>query len=614
MRIMLTMLLLSAMFILTGGGPLPQVPARKWIKFGFDDPTPKYLAENIRLIETFMPADGTGINMHKSVRRPNGKKFFTEWNYFSGKRFERAWFQEDVKYLKQVKAVRLKHNFINTNFSSFGREFDIFDDQFWETVCHNFGVMAWAAREGGCAGLRFDLEDYGGQTLWRFDPGRGKSYEEAWTAARKRGRQWMTAIAKEYPDIKLFCFFWLDLAMGAARSGNPDIYGTLQSSSVGLLVPFINGIYDVLPPGAQIIEGMEAAGYGAYREESYQQLRGSRDAFHRLLLAPENRRKFREQTSLAIATYTSSYYDNWRENSAYAFNKHLASEKMDYPDLFRRNFILAVKYSDEYVWTWSDNRKWYPMKYPQPHMDRLMAKGFGHPNYKNVPGPYMGMAIPGIEESIKFALDPYGYARQVLASGKKMKNLLYNGGFESRSPRHESVTGLAPDSVVIKNIPNWETWQPKFSKGTFSLAPGKGIGGGCAVKLEAVNRGTIHQPVKVKKSAVYIVRACCRTEGRANPGLSVGWRDPKGKWCGQLAGLTGVFNEDIGNGWKRATVVVTSIHPRAGFLSVGLYSTAKGNGNIIYFDNIEVFELFSGKPQVAPHIGAYMKRSAEKRK
>lgn len=610
-KAILSVLFLSTAIILGGGEQLAGSPVKKWIKFGFDDPTPKYLAENIGLIEQFMPADGTGINVHKAVKLPNGKIFHTEWNYFSGQKFDRAWFQEDIRFMKQVKAKRLKHNFLNTNFASFRREFDIFDDQFWATVCHNFGVMAYVAKEGGCAGLRFDLEDYGGQTLWRFDPARGKSYAEAWETARKRGQQWMGAIVKEFPDIKLFCFYWLDLAMGAARSGNPDIYGILQSSSVGLLVPFINGVYDMLPPNAQIIEGMEASGYAAYNEASYQRLRGNRDAFHRKLLAAENLRKFREQTSLAIATYTSSYYDNWREKSAYAFNKHLIGEKMDYPALFRRNFILSVKYSDEYVWTWSDNRKWYPMKYPQAHMDRLLAKGFGHPNYKNVPGPYMGMAIPGIEESIKFALDPYGYARQYLNSGKKLKNRLYNGGFETVSGKAKPATGLAPDSVVIKNIPNWETWQPKFSKGTFSLAPGKGIGGSNAVKLEAVNRGTIHQPVQVKKSAVYIVRACCKTEGRVNPALSVSWRDPNGKWCGQMAGFSGVFKEDIGSGWKRATVVVPSVIPQAGFLSVGLYSTARNLGDIVYFDNIEVFELFGEKPQAASHITDYLNRSGD---
>ena len=46
-----------------------------------------------------------------------------------------------------------------------------------------------------------------------------------------------------------------------------------------------------------------------------------------------------------------------------------------------------------------------------------------------------------------------------------------------------------------------------------------------------------------------------------------------------------------------------------GFLSVGLYSTARNPGDIVYFDNIEVFELFGEKPQVASHITDYLKRS-----
>lgn len=599
--------------ILLSGAELYEAPKKKWIKFGFDDPTPKYLVENIKLIETFLPADGTGINVHKGAKLPNGKKFHTEWNYFTTRRFDKKWYAEDIKYLKKLKATRLKHNFINTNFAAFTKEFDIFNDHFWEVVCHNFSVMAYVAKEGKCVGVRFDLEDYSGQTLWRFDPTKGKSYDEAWKMARKRGRQWMSSMIREFPDMKLFCFFWLDLANGAAASGNPDLYGSLRGSSVGLLVPFINGVYDALPPTAQIIDGMEASGYAAYNEASYQRLRGIRNNNHRKLLAPENQRKFLEQTSLAIATYTSCYYDNWRVNSPYSFVKYVKSEKMDYPTLFRRNFILSAKYSDEYVWTWSDNRKWYPCKYPHPHMDRLLKKGFGHPNYKKVPGPYMGQAIPGIEEAIKFALDPYGYAKKLLASGKKMKNRLYNGGFENVSSKVKHASALAPDSIVIKKLPNWETWQPKFSKGTFTLAPGKGINGSYAVKLEGVNRGTIHQPVQIKKNAVYIVRACCKVEGNVNPGLSAGWRAANGKWCGILTGQSAAFTEDLGNGWKRATIVVSTIHPTAKYLSAGLYSTAKGKGNIVYFDNVEVFELFGEKEKVAPHITAYLKKNAGKK-
>ena len=610
MKFLVHVLLLAVVFSLSAA-ELYEAPRKKWIKFGFDDPTPKYLAENIKLIETFLPADGTGINVHKGAVLPDGKKFHTEWNYFTTRRFQKEWYKEDIRYLKMLKATRLKHNFINTNFSAFTKEFDLFNDHFWEVVCNNFSVMAYVAKEGGCKGIRFDLEDYSGQTLWRFDPTRGRTYDEAWKMARKRGQQWMKAITKEFPDIKLFCFFWLDLIMGPASNNSKDLYNALQSSSNAMLVAFINGVYDVLPPEAEIIEGMEASGYGAWNEASYLQLRGRRDNAHKKLLAPENQRKFREQTSLAIATYTSCYYSTWRPNSSYSFEKYLKTEKMTYSQLFRRNFTLSVKYSDEYVWTWSDNRKWYPCKYPHPHMDRLMKVGFKHPDHKKVPGPYMGMAIAGIEESIKFALDPYGYAEKFLASGKKIKNRLYNGGFESAAVKSTHQAGLAPDSIVIKKLPNWETWQPKFSKGTFTLAPGKGINGSNAAELDGVNRGTIHQAVQLKKTASYIVRACCKVEGKVHPGISVSWRDAKGKWCGQLAGLTGVFSEDLGNGWKRGTIVVTSLHPSAGFLSVCLYSTAKEKGNKVYFDNVEVFELFGEKAVVAEHIKEYLKKNPD---
>lgn len=592
----LTALMFPVLLIGANTTELYQEPAKKIIKFGWDDPKPAFFEKNLKEIETFLPYDGTGINMSKSIPGPDGKMVDSEYRLFSKLKFSRDWFKDEIAALKRIKSDKLTHNFINTRSSTFTKEFDIFDDAFWEATCNNIAVMAWIAREGNCKGIRFDLEDYGNMQLWRYRASCGKSYAEAWKKTRERGKQWMKAIAKEYPDITIFCFFWLDLMMGSG-DGAPLLYERLEGAGTGLLVAFINGIYDELPPGAKIVDGMEAHGYGAKDIAAFHRMRAMRENRFRRFIAPENQKKFRDQTSFAAATYISCYYN---QEPPYSFKKAMEQEKMTPLEFFRRNFAIAVNYSDEYAWTWSESRKWYPIKFGHAYQEKSLKRN------PEVDGPYIGLAIPGIEEAIAFGRSPYQYAMTFLKNSPNPENLVKNPGFEVAVEQKKNDLELAPDSVILKKLPNWETWQHKNSKGTFSLAEGKGIGGGNAIKLEGVSTGCAHQGIKINPNSAYIVRASAKTEGRAGGSLGIQWRNKDGIWCNHSLSLSSPFNEDIGNGWKRATIVVSSVPENTLYLSPMLNSAGSSGKDFILFDNIEVFDLFSKKTVIAPHLKKYL--------
>ena len=575
---------------------------KKIIEFSWGNPTPENLDRNLELIETYVPHDGLGIDISKVITLPNGKKTLNNWHSFTKIRYRREWYVRDIEHLKKVhaRARHLKYNFLNTSASSFTGEFDLFDDEFWDAVCEKFAIFAWVAKQGGCTGIRFDLEDYGNQQVWRYRPSCGHSWAEAWDKARQRGRQWMTAVTKEYPDITVFCFFWLDLMMGYA-DGLPDLYGRLESCGTGLLVAFINGIYDVLPPNAKIVDGMEAHGYGAYELSSYNRMRAFREQRFPQLLSPENRIKFRRQGSFACATFMDAYLVGKGK-----FQDYRKEKKMTALELFRRNFTWAVQYSDEFVWTWSESRKWFPGRFPHAWQEKSLSK------YPQLPGPYMGMAMPGVEDAISYARDPWNYALQRLKKTEGLKNLLKNPDFESTAAA-KAVLSPAAGSVMIPKLPCWETWQHKKSKGSFSLAEGKGIVGN-ALLIKNVSHGCAHQTVKIDPNSAYIVRASAKVFNQCGASLSVQWRNAQGKWCDHAMNVAASFTEDLGNGWKRATLVIRNVPENARYLSVMLNSYAGGPDDSVLFDNVEVFAMFEKEPAAAPHLKDAMEKWTASRK
>ena len=232
--------------------------------------------------------------------------------------------------------------------------------------------------------------------------------------------------------------------------------------------------------------------------------------------------------------------------------------------------------------------------------------------HPKLPGPYIGMAIPGVDDAISYARDPWNYTLRRLKDSKSLKNLLRNPDFES-SAAAKPVLSAAPGSVMVKKLPCWETWQHKKSKGSFSLAEGKGIGGH-ALQIKNVSHGCAHQSVKIDPNSAYIVRASAKLFNKCGASLSVHWRNAQGKWCDHAMNVATSFNEDLGNGWKRATLVIRNVPENARYLSVMLNSYAGGPDDSVLFDNVELFSMFEKEPAVAPHLREALEKWTASRK
>lgn len=609
--------LAAAILLLPGNafgkeGELGKEVRKKLISFGNSGFTPANVEKHLKeLEEKWLPGyDGVNIIAHKKVKLPNGEILNLDWKWFSKTRFRKEWYKEEIKSLQNIhrRAKKFKYNFLDTSASSFTGEFDLFDDAFWDAVCNNFRVMAYVAREGKCTGIRFDLEDYGNQQKFLYRAQCGRSYEEAWNMARKRGRQWMNAVAVEYPDITLFCFFWLDLMFGFA-DGLPDTKGRLEACSTGLLVAFINGIYDALPPTARILDGMEERGYAAKTFADFCQLRGLRDARYKRLLFPENHKKLRDQTSLAVATYISPYYTPAKANAVFSAEAIRKKEGISRLAFFRRNLTYAIDFSDEFSWTYNGfSRKFTPI-----HSTHAWQEKRANTSLPEVPGPYIGMALPGIEEATIFAKNPYQYAMDRIRKDKSLKNLLPNGDFELTKTGKLYDIPIAPACEEVKKVPYWIFYRNKRSSATVSLAKGMGIDKKSAILLRGKEGGSIHTNVRVKQGNVYIVRAVSKTSGKGGGVLRIQWKNSRGRWHNHAMIIAAPYNEDLGNGWKRATLFVREIPEGSAYLCPLLTFTGTGKEDSILLDKVEVFNLFENAEKVAPHLQESMKKWQERK-
>ena len=156
---------------------------------------------------------------------------------------------------------------------------DWFDDAYWSAICHNFGILARIAREVKFTGLLFDPEEYAGK-VWRQYS--GKTHTEAIIKARQRGREWGKAVFREYPEIKIFSLFLFSNGMFLKS----DIVESTLSHA------FFNGIYDVLPESATMIEGHEYFGYFANSDQEFFRLQRDLDRTFLTRVASENIKKY----------------------------------------------------------------------------------------------------------------------------------------------------------------------------------------------------------------------------------------------------------------------------------------------------------------------------------
>ena len=517
-------------------------------------PDPALLRTNIGLVEKSCPFDGITIELPRQIK--NGKldvSFGHE--VFIPRPLDQVRMKKWVDDLKQVRFSRLKHNFTRVSVCG-ASNYGFFDDACWKIALDNVRTVARAAKAGGLKGIMFDVEHYDGKKpmLFQYVPGKGHSLEENRAKARERGRQFMNALAGEFPDIIVFTVLGsFSLNFDAVDSGAAP-----ESAQYGLANDFFNGMLDVIPPKAKLLDGMETRSYYAQDAKDFYRLANEYTVKGLQLAAPENRRKFLEQTSAAPGV--------WLEPFLWDGYYVIKSPDMDRMALFRSNLYAAMETAREYAWVYFCSGLWFDMELP-PVEERSIARY--NPTSRLLPERY-----PGLLDTLDFVRDPLGYARQ------HPGELVCREDFEKGQ-----LTGPTP--ISKKLLPGLE-FNQKHGKG--ELVPGAGIKGSTAVRFTGVRNGIPFKALKVKPGEVYYIRLDGKAEGDTYLYLGIAYRNRKPQEM-YVTRRRISFSGKSTDGYRTAELV-TLVPDNASTLIIRLGCNSNSATGAAWFDDLEIRRIF----------------------
>ncbi|MCQ2392058.1 MAG: hypothetical protein MJ240_11600 [Kiritimatiellae bacterium] len=296
-----------------------------------------------------------GVGVYVKAKGPDGKSRSSA-NVADGEvEWTHKMVEDQIADFRTAMAHKgLKESFIRALGSPHQR-LDWADDVVWGKVARSMGTLAWLAKEGGFRGLMIDPEDYHKAKQFCRRPG-----DEPWHVlaplARKRGREVFSAVFREYPEAVIFAYWFFSWNIHQAYSDEPMVSARCGGD---LWSAFVNGMLDVIPPTARLVDGNEWAYENeASRYEFMHSAIAQRNCADGLV-APENRMKYRAQVLPGFGLYLDSY-TNDKTNSAgkanhYYFGPDASGSRTGH---FARNLSAALRASGGYVWLWGEKFSW----------------------------------------------------------------------------------------------------------------------------------------------------------------------------------------------------------------------------------------------------------------
>ncbi len=224
------------------------------------------------------------------------------------------------------------------------------DDDGWKIFANNMAVVSRVAKEGWLKGLFLDWEDYGNSGQFKridYDPPIAETME----LARKRGREIGNAVFGAFPDVRFFSYWWLCVGSSFAVLQDTERDYRMRNFVWGA---FVNGLLDVIPDGAQLIDGREHYHLESFRNDFYRHAADMQIACQSLV-APENRAKYRRALSVSFGHYIDMYVND-ESISRWYFGPEGGSRL----EHFRRNIEQAARAASEYVWLYGEKGLYIP--------------------------------------------------------------------------------------------------------------------------------------------------------------------------------------------------------------------------------------------------------------
>jgi hypothetical protein len=321
----------------------PRTASKKLIEWGWDEPDPAFMRAHIAEMER-LPFDGVVFHVNSS----QGGNFV--WEMWGGRRYERTEFDAAVADLRATPFRQLSERFLRVNVTP--GNVDWFDDEAWGAVLHNTRVAAQVAREGNCRGFLFDTEQYQHQLFTFAKQPPGHTWEECRAQVRRRGAEWMRAVNAEFPEITILLTF-------AYKMARPPEGRPRSEARYGLLADFLDGLLEACSEQTVIVDAWEHS----YSYRGAAQFEAARETILQAALdwtaAPE---QYRRHVRAGFGIWLDY---NWPRHG---WDTTDVSKNYFSPPQFTDSVRAALANSDEYVWIYSEQPRWWtserlPAKY-----------------------------------------------------------------------------------------------------------------------------------------------------------------------------------------------------------------------------------------------------------
>lgn len=474
-------------------------------------------------------------------------------------------------YRKALSLPGLRHSFLGTIFRAPSNRIDWVDSAAWSRIGKSMATLAWFARETGMRGCQIDNEDYKLQKQFvrrHGDP----EYGELALLVRRRARELFAGVFREYPDVSIIAYWLLTI--------DPDYFRSASALTVarnkGDLWPhFVNGILDVMPPGARLIDGNEE-GYRFVARRGDFNLSSVQQRDHVIeLIAPENRVKFCSQVKVGFGLYVDAYENaefdkNGKKRTGLSYRGPVGGSRTGG---FALHAAEAAYAANEYVWLWNEKRPWVDWEKPIPKvlstdMTRVQK-------------------LKGIDDVLRAICDPETYAFRRVAELKaagQFAELLHNGECKIDSPAQGGGFVFANDSSKLGGVCG--LWVDRKSEASrFGIDTSMGDGDSFSVRAESAKGSFLYSVKDVKFGEYYSISASLK--GHAY--LRCAWKR-KGSFDWTLPHHAIPF-KDVGGEWCRALGAVGV--PENCDEMVLLFPFDLADGESVWLDNVSAAKIFT---------------------
>jgi hypothetical protein len=324
-------------------------PAVKLIEYGWDSPRPEFVRTHIREMER-RPFDGVIMRLSDG-----GGDIFQP----------HAWDAEklapQLPVLRDIQWQSFDSNFLAMYATS---SMDWYDDTDWGVITAHAAFMARAARACRCTGIMFDPEPYG-PSPWTYAEqvhAVDRTFGEYQVVVRRRGREFMRALQREYPGLELLTLHGYSYFPRVVSGAFVKQQNLLMNHGWGLLPAFFDGLWEEADSNTRIIDGSERS---YFFERPDQFFSGAATVRRGALpfVATELREKYVRQVQVAQPVYIDWIFGTYTASWPSVVNSLRRDQRAQFAE---HHVYHALRNTDKYVWSYSEKMNWWTGEHLPP--------------------------------------------------------------------------------------------------------------------------------------------------------------------------------------------------------------------------------------------------------